>query len=176
MAMTFARGWKKLLARLRGDEEGVAGVEFALWSTAFFFVVMGALDFGAYYLERGKMNEAVGAAAVVSFNEADNVNFAQLPGYVRSLTGEPLISVATACNGTEGSCTNLNRSCACLKSDGTYVANTCGNLCTGPGMTAGSTAGYYLSVRASQDYRPMILPNGVLGDSTIAQQATIRLQ
>lgn len=164
------------LARLRCNDDGVAAIEFALWSTAFFFMVMAAMDFGSFYLQRGNMNEAVGAAAVASFNDADNVNFANLPGYVRGLTGEQTTTVITACNGTAGSCTNLNRSCACLKNDGTYVTATCGNLCVGTGMTAGSTAGYYLTINASRAYSPMILPQSALAGSTVAQHATVRLQ
>ena len=165
-----------LLGRLRRDEGGAAAIEFALWSTAFFFAIMAAMDFGMYYLERGKMNEAVGAAAVASFSDADNVDFGQLPAYVRSLADNQSIVVSTACNGSAGSCTNLNRSCSCLKSDGTYVATTCGNMCTGAGVTAGSTAGYYLTIDASQGFTPIILPKGILANSTIAQHATIRLQ
>jgi len=164
------------MRRLRGDSSGVAAVEFALWSTMFFLVVSVAMDFGSFYLERGKMNEAVTAAAVSSFTTRDSVNFASLPGYVKAIAEEPAITVATLCNGTVNSCTNLNRTCSCLKNDGTYVANTCGSTCTGTGITAGSTAGYYLTVRATQSFQPLIVPNGMLDNASIVQQATVRLQ
>ncbi len=167
---------RDFIYRLRRDEQGMVAVEFALWSVAFFFVVMVALDFGAFYIERGRMNEAVGAAAVSSFNDADNVNFANLPGYVRSLTGENSTAVATSCNGVAGSCTNLNRVCACLKNDGSYVTATCGNICTGTGVTVGSTAGYYLTINATRTFDPMILPQSAIAGATISQQATIRLE
>ncbi|MXO89066.1 TadE/TadG family type IV pilus assembly protein [Alteraurantiacibacter aestuarii] len=164
------------LSGLKADNKGVAAVEFALWTTAFFFSVMVAIDFGTFFLERGKLNGAVGAAAVSGFNTADNVNFGSMPGYVRSLTGEPATAVTISCNGTANSCTNLNRTCACLKSNGTYVSASCGNTCTGTGVTAGSTAGYYMTINATNPFTPMILPNSALADTVLSQQATVRLQ
>ena len=164
------------IRNLKSDQSGAVAVEFGIWVVAFFLAVSVAMDFGMYYLERGKMNEAVSGAAVASFTDADNVNFTLLPGYVRNLADNQAMTVTTSCNGTTGSCTNLNRSCACIKNDGGYVATTCGNMCTGTDVTAGSTAGYYLSINASQSFSPMILPRSLLADSTIQQHATVRLQ
>lgn len=164
------------LRALRGNERGAAAVEFALWSALFFLVVGVALDFGAYYLARGKMNEALSGAAISAFSTAEQVDFAELPAYVRALTGDESLSVSTACNGTVGSCTNESRTCACLKADGSYVAAECDSVCTKPGVTKDSTAGYYLTIEARQSFRPFIVPGGVLGDAAIVQQATVRLQ
>lgn len=163
-------------ASLRRDETGVASVEFGLWSIGFFMILMVAIDFGLFFIERGKVNEAVAAAAVASFEEADNVNFTILPTYVRSIADNQSIAVTASCNGVAGSCTNLNRACACLKTDGSYVAQTCGDVCTGTDMTAGSTAGYYLTITANQGFEPVVLPNGLLSDSGMTQFATVRLQ
>jgi Flp pilus assembly protein TadG len=161
---------------LRRDENGVATVEFALWVTGFFVIIMVAMDFGMLFIERGKVNEAVAASAVASFEEADNVNFAVLPSYVRSIANNPAINVSTSCNGVANSCTNLNRTCACLKTDGSYVATACGNICTGSDMTGGSTSGYYLTIEATQAFTPVVLPSGLLSDMSLSQQATVRLQ
>ena len=167
---------RRFLQSFRHDQRGVAAVEFALWTTSFFFVVMIAIDFGAYYMQRTKLNTAVGAAAVAAFNDADNVNFTDMPGYVRSLSGDQAATVGLSCNGAAASCTNLNRTCSCLKNDGTYVSAACGSSCTGSGMTAGSTAGYYLTINASRPFEAMIIPQSVLDGATVAQRATVRLQ
>lgn len=157
------------------DELGAAAIEFALLTSLFFLVILVALDFGSFYLERSKMNEAVSGAAVNAFASAENVDFSALPGYVRALANNPSLAVTTACNGTSGTCTNLSRSCACLRTNGTYAAASCGSACTGT-VTASSTAGYYLTVGASQTFEPLILPRGLLGNARISQQATVRLQ
>lgn len=178
--VTMVRRLRHALKRLRSlarDNRGVAAVEFALWTTSFFFAVMIAIDFGYYYMHRSKLNTAVGAAAVAAFNDADNIAFADMPAYVRSLSGDTSASVTLSCNGTAGSCTNLNRSCACLRNDGTFVAaGSCGAPCTGSGVTSGSTAGYYFTVEASRPAEAVIIPQSVLDGATIAQRATIRLQ
>ena len=167
---------RNFLGLLRRADDGVAAIEFALWSTLFFMVVSVAMDFGSFYIERGKMNEAITAAAVSSFTNFDNVNFAALPGYVQGMAGEPALAVTTSCNGVANSCTNLGRTCACLKSDGAYVAATCGSTCTGVGLTANSRAGYYMTIRAQQSFKPLIVPNSLLDGEILAQKATVRLQ
>ena len=163
-------------AAMRRDTAGVAAIEFALLSALFFLAICVALDFGFLYLERSKMNEAVGGAAVNAFSSADNVNFSALPGYVRALADDQTLDVTTSCNGVSGNCTNLSRTCACLKTNGNYVAGTCGASCSGSNFTAGSTAGYYLTVHAAHSFQPLIVPRSVLGNAQIAQQATVRLQ
>ena len=80
---------RRLAYLLRRDQRGVAAVEFALWTTVFFFAVMVALDFGSYYMHRGKLSTAVGAAAVSAYNQPNNVAFNSMQGYVQSLSGFP---------------------------------------------------------------------------------------
>lgn len=161
---------------LAADEHGIAAIEFALLSSLFFLAISVAMDFGSLYLERSKMNEAVAGAAVSAFSTASTVDYASLPGYVRALADDSSLSVTVACNGTAGSCTNTIRSCSCLRTNGTYSAATaCGSACTGS-VSAGSTAGYYLTVSATQTFQPLFVPGSVLGDTQIVQQATVRLQ
>lgn len=165
---------RAFMHRLARDERGAVAVEFALWTILFFIVVMAALDFGMYYIQRGQVSEAVSAASVASFNNREDVKFDELPDYVRALAESPNLTVAITCN--DGTCKKNGRTCACLKSDGTYASKTCGAACTGSGVTANSTAGYYMTVNASRPYVPMILPNGVLTDAVIEQKATVRLE
>ena len=57
-----------LLHRLHRDEQGAVVVEFAFWIVGFFFVAMIAIDFGFYFVQRTKLNMAVGSVAVAAFN------------------------------------------------------------------------------------------------------------
>ncbi|RKF21723.1 pilus assembly protein [Altericroceibacterium spongiae] len=167
---------RSFLNRLAREERGAVAIEFALWTVLFFFVVTGALDFGMFYIERSKVNKAVSAASITAFENRSEVDFAQLPDYVRALSDSSSLTVSLSCNGAEGVCTNTERTCACLTSEGTYVAKSCNAECTGSGVTANSTAGYYLTIDASRSYEPVILPKGALGSSVIEHKATVRLQ
>lgn len=164
------------LNRLRRDDQGAVVVEFAFWVVGFFFVAMIAIDFGFYFVQRSKLNMAVGSVAVAAFNTPTAVDFTNMPSAVRSLGGLSTIAVTVSCNGTAGACTNVSRTCACLKQNGTYVAAACGASCTGTGVTTGSTAGYYMSVKAAVTYRPMVIPTTLLTSPAMDQQATVRLQ
>jgi Flp pilus assembly protein TadG len=164
------------LAHLRKDQKGAAAVEFALWTTAFFFAVMAVMDFGMYFMYRGKLSTAVGAVAIASYNDPENVSFNTMEGYVQSLSGYADAEVTLSCNGVANSCTNLSRTCACLKSDASFVSASCGTTCSGTGVTSGSTAGYYFTVTATRPYTPLILPNSALSGATMSQMATVRLE
>lgn len=166
----------RLRTALARCEAGVVAVEFALLSSLFFLALCIAMDFGQLYLERSKMNEAIAGAAVSAFSTAATADYASMQGYVRALANNQALNVTTACNGTVGSCTNQNRTCSCLRTDGTFAAHACGTSCTGGSVTAGSTAGYYLTVSATQTFQPLIVPNSLLGDTQIVQHATVRLQ
>jgi len=167
---------RALATQLIEDRRGVAATEFALWSVLFFMIALVALDFGDFHVKRAKIEEGVSAAAISAFARKDNVNYSNIPDYVRSVSAESGLSVTATCNGSTTSCTNLNRSCACLKTDGTFSARTCAAACTGAGMTAGTTSGYYLRISASRSFRAMVVPGNLLNNSAIRQTATVRLQ
>ncbi|MEO6093681.1 MAG: TadE family protein [Novosphingobium sp.] len=166
----------RLTTRLRNCGRGSASVEFALWTALFFAVVMVALDFGLYHLQAERADQAVGAAAVQTFQQASNAGFASIPAYVRAYAADSALGVTTSCNGTAGACTNVNRTCACLTSNGAFVALSCGSSCSGTGMTAGSTAGYYLTITASRNFAAIVVPRGLLNNAIISRSATVRLQ
>lgn len=167
---------RNFFIRLHRDESGMAVVEFSLWSALFFLAAMVGLDFGAYYLERGAADEGVSAAAISAFSKRENTNFSDIPAYVRALSDNQGLTVTTSCNGVAGSCTNMSRTCACLNGSGTYVAASCGATCTGTGMAAGSMAGYYLTIRATKPYEPMLLPSNLVTPESVNLTATVRLQ
>lgn len=163
------------LPTLASDRSGAAATEFALWAALFFMVALGAFDLADLYWRRSQMSAAVSAASIEAFNQREDVNFADLGAYVRALADRDSIEVSVACNGTEDSCTNLNRTCACLRQTGTYVARTCGEMCTGTDMTEGVTAGYYLTITATEPFSPVLVPDGLTG-SVLSQSATVRLE
>lgn len=161
---------------LRSCRRGAATVEFALWTALFFALVMVALDFGLYHIQSERADQAVAAAAVQSFQQGSGASFASIPAYVQAFAADSRLTVTTSCNGTAGACTNLNRTCACLKGDGSFVALACGTSCTGTGVTAGSTAGYYLTITASRSFTAVVVPRGMLNNALISRSATVRLQ
>ena len=162
--------------RPRSCRRGTTSVEFALWTALFFALVMVALDFGLYHIQSERADQGVAAAAVQTFHQGSSANFASIPAYVQALAGDNGLTVTASCNGTAGACTNLNRACACLKSDASFVALACGTSCSGTGMTAGSTAGYYLTITASRNFTAMLVPRGMLNNAVIRRSTTVRLQ
>ena len=164
------------LVRLRRCARGSAAVEFALWVSLFFVVVVVALDFGLYHVQAERTDQAVSAAAVQAFQQGTAADFTGIPAYVKGFASDPGLTVTTSCNGVAGACTNTSRTCACLNGAGGYVALACGNSCSGAGMTAGSTAGYYLTVTASRGFVALAVPRGLLGNARISRAATVRLQ
>lgn len=161
---------------LLSDRRGVASVEFALWTTLFFLVVLVALDFGIYHIDASRADEGVSAAALRAFGSAGSVDFTGLASDVRALAGDPGLSVSTLCNGVSGACTNLDRACACLTARGRYVAQACSTPCGARRTTSGSTAGYYLTIRATRGYQAMLVPGDLLDGAEISRSATVRLQ
>ncbi|MBB5985180.1 Flp pilus assembly protein TadG [Sphingobium sp. B1D3A] len=166
---------RNLVHALRRDDKGGVAVEFALWITLFFITALGAFDLGDMYFKRSQMGSAVSAASLQAFDQRDDVNFAELGNYVKALANDSKLTVTVSCNGVAGSCTNVDRPCACLTTEGEMVARQCGIPCSEANMTPGVTAGYYLTISASQSFSPVLLSGGSVG-SQLSQTATVRLQ
>lgn len=172
---------KRFLLRLRASEKGAATVEFAVMTVAFFVVVMGGMDIAMYFTQQTRLSEAISAASTSAFQNRASVNFAGLQTYVQQAARPPAgttVSVAAVCNGAAGTaCTNASRTCACLSQSGTYTtAASCTATCSGTGMSANTTAGYYLTINATYTYRPVLLPDGVMAGKTVKRTITTRLQ
>lgn len=167
---------KRRRRQLQHDTSGAATVEFALLTLFFFVFSLLGLDVASYCVQRSEMAAAVSAASVSAFANRSAVPFQTLPVYVQNAARLPTApQVSIGCNGVAGSCTNTNRSCACLSRTGSYVGAACGGSCPA-GATANSTAGYYLQITAASQYRAMVLPRGMLNGTPIVQTVTIRLQ
>lgn len=161
---------------LRKDIRGAVIIEFALWSSLFFVVVLAGLDYGQFLYQRSKINEAVATAALSSFNKRDEVNFSAIPDYVRAMANDPELDVTTSCNGIVGGCSNNNRNCACLNERGDYTSAICGAPCSGTGGPDNTQAGYYLTISARRSNDPMLILHGVMSKADQQRSATIRLQ
>jgi Flp pilus assembly protein TadG len=159
------------LRRLRDEQDGAALVEFGLVTAFLFLMFLTGLDFGAYYQQRAGINEALSGASIRAFETRDTVDFAGMTSLVRKLADDPTLQVTLECNGTVNGCTNSSRTCACLTSSGTFTSAMCNASCTG-----GSTAGYYLTIRAKRTFEAAVLPGGVLSGTSMEQHVTVRLE
>ncbi|MHA6718806.1 TadE/TadG family type IV pilus assembly protein [Sphingomonas sp. RS6] len=158
------------------DQRGSATIEFALLTVFFFVFSLLALDVAGYFLQRSQLASAVSAGSISAFANRSSVPFQSLPAYVQNASRlTPLPQVSVGCNGATGGCVNSGRSCACLSRTGTYQNVSCGSSCPA-GMTAGSTAGYYMQISATTTYRALLLPKGMLNGTPITQSVTVRLQ
>lgn len=162
----------KWLVKLRRNEEGAVAVEFALWTISLFFVIAAGLDFGFYFIQRSQVDESLSATAISAFDARENVAFTSLPQYARALANDYTMDVAVKCNGLEGSCTNLSRTCSCLNSDGSFAAQACGTVCS----ANGTSAGYYLTLDAKANYSSLIVPGRMVGNGQISRSTTLRLE
>lgn len=163
-------------ARVRRGEEGAATIEFALLTLFLFMAVLLTLDFAAYYVQRSQLAAAVSAGSMSAFANRTAVPFQTLPTYIQNAARLPTApQISVACNGTANSCVNTGRSCACLSKTGGYANATCGSSCPA-GSTPNSTAGYYLQITASSQYRAMVLPKGMLNGTAMVQSVTVRLE
>jgi len=163
-----------------GDTRGVATIEFALVTCFLFAILLAALDFGMFFVQRSNLGSGVASTAVYSLSNAAAVPYATIPTMVASVAGAPgtaNLAVTFECNGGAAPCVNQSRQCACLTDAGGYRPTaTCGEACSGTGTGAGSTSGYYLKVKASYAYGPVVVPARIFGDTTLAQSAVVRLQ
>jgi Flp pilus assembly protein TadG len=169
-----------LARRLRRDRQGAATIEFAIWGSFFFIGMLTALDFGMWQSYRLRLSSAVEQGSILAFNgraALDQAVATEVGSYVAAAARLPapgVVSVVTGCNGGTANCVATSRTCACLGRVGTtnsYAAATCGAPCPG-----GSTAGYYMTIRASYPYKAVVLPQNLLNGRSIVDNVVVRLQ
>jgi len=165
------------LRTLRRDDRGTAAIEFALWSSILFVVMMVALDFAMFRVYQLRLGAAVEQGAMLSFNNREKLDdLSAISTYVRSAAAlpGPAVSVQVSCNSTTAGCVSkaAGRSCTCIGgATPTFTAATCGASCAG-----GSTAGYYMILKATYTYSPVVIPNRWLNNRTMTERAVLRLQ
>lgn len=170
------------LRRLADDRRGVAALEFALWSTCFFLTALGGLDFALWRTYQLRLHVAVEQGAMMAFNARDAAGAAtatSIRAYVQAAARLPgAVQVNVTCNGgADLACAakgDTARTCACISTANgvtSYAPASCGSPCA-----HSAPAGYYLTIRASYPYRPVVLPRNAVFGGTMADSATIPLQ
>lgn len=166
---------RPLLFRLLHETTGVAAVEFAILVALVAGPLMIGLDFGIYQIQKLRLNEAVKEAALVAFQNRNNVDSSQLTNIVKLSwgTGGVAPTVAAECNGS-GSCVNTDRPCACITGfvagAPTFSSISCNATCSN-----GTDPGYYLTIAANASFSP-ILSGLVAPPTSIPSTTTVRLQ
>ena len=170
---------RRALLDLRGDQRGMATIEFALLSVLFFFVMTAGLDIGMWYQQRQRLDSAVEQGAMIAFSTRTSVDANALGTYVRTtakLGTSPTVTIT--CNG--GTCVNesagtpaVTRTCACISGSApTYTTAACNATCAD-----GSLAGYYMKINAVATASPMLVPAAMLGGNMVQTRvAMVRLQ
>lgn len=162
------------LRRLRDEERGSATVEFALLTTSLFFLMLVGLDFGMLFYERQRLGAAVEEGAMLGFHNRRTLDLATIRTYTAAASGLPSgsVTVEASCNG-QATCDGEMEQCHCLDPSGpSFTATTsCGEVCP-----SGSTSSYYLTIRATHRYTPMVVPAGLLGERDLVERAAVRLR
>lgn len=167
---------KQLVRSVLADRRGVSTVEFALVTVFILVIMMGMLDLANYILQKQNLEKALSETSVSAFASADNVPFANIPTFVRNSVDEPATTVTVTCNGNKTTCGNTSRTCACLSTAGTFSSSDCTATCSGASYSTGARPGYFVTIAASYDYDPMIMPSALFGASKISASITVRLQ
>lgn len=146
-------------------------MEFAFLSLFFFAGVMVALDFGLYVQQKLKLGSAVEQGVVLAYNTKVGSNTSGISTYVQSYAGTKATPTVTiTCNGTS---TCGDGKCSCVTSTGGFtIAASCNATCSGSSAISGN----YMKIVAAETYQPMVVPNKLLGGTTMTQSAVVRLQ
>lgn len=167
------------LASLRSDRRGTAAIEFAMISMFLFVVISAALDFALFVSYKQRLGQAVEMASLGAFEQraAAQTYQSTMQNYIRTAAGLPTtstVNVTVGCNGGTLNCVNTNRSCVCVSGSPPSVQYTASASC-GATCTSQATSGYFMNVRATYTYTPVLVPRRWAG-GTMTKNAVVRLQ
>ena len=150
-------GWLRRLARLFADARGMSAVEFALATPIVMALVAPVGDLGIAFAQQIQVQQAAQAGA----------QYALLHGF-----NSTNISSAVTAATTLGVSASPAPSQSCGCPTGTAITTaTCGTNCSN-----GEVAGSYVTINAQVSYTPVV-PYSFFGSSTtLAAQATVRVQ
>src|SRR3546814_4681003 len=80
---------KLFIKRLKSDDKGSATIEFAVFASMFFMVMMVALDFGMYLTYQLRLNAAVEQGSMLAFNNRNAIDAQQIDNYVAAASRLP---------------------------------------------------------------------------------------
>ena len=165
-----------IIRSVLADRRGVSTVEFAFVTVFILIIMMGMLDLANYILQKQNLEKSLSETSVSAFTSAENVPFANIPAFVRNAVDEPGATVTVTCNGNLTTCGNTSRTCACLSTAGTFSGSDCTSTCSGSSYSTGAHPGYFITIAASYDYNPLVVPSALFGASRISGSITVRLQ
>lgn len=161
------------LLPVRGDRRGVAAVEFALWSSLIFSVLLVSADFAIFTFYKARLKRAVSAASLAAYNGKDDVDAEMIAKYVTATAAIPGVTpeVSVTCNGGT-SCADIDGLCGCISlPDGHFTpTGACSDTCPSQGV-----AGTYLTISARAVYHHVVIPNPWLEGQAMTATAVVRL-
>ncbi len=162
------------MRRIARNQSGVATIEFALWSSLIFSMLIVSADFGFYAFYKERLKRSVSEASIAAFDSRDNVDPNRIAQYLAASVRIPgaAPTVKVTCNGGNA-CVNAARTCGCISpSDGSFSAQpTCGSICPSGGLS-----GYYMNISAQVTFRNVVVANPWLEGEPISANLSVRLQ
>jgi pilus assembly protein CpaE len=150
--MQFPSKIRNKIASLQSKEDGVAAIEFALFTPILFFSLLATIDIGMAVNERMIVDQALRAGAEQAMYD---------PGAsIVETVAEDAARQAFTVDGTGGSLgamtVNVTEFCACPSATSTAVA--CSTTCTT--AAGGTTSPYkYYTLAGQKTYNSIIIPS-----------------
>jgi Flp pilus assembly protein TadG len=194
--MIFSHFGRRLCGAFsRRERQGVAAIEFALYSVVFLIVLAGTVDIGNLIFSEFQLDASVSAGAqyaVINASAVDSASGATLATSISAVVNNgygsgsgwsntvvvnngPTVTTSNGSASSSGTANNAN-SCYCpTGTPGSWswgTAKTCGSSCTGGGI-----AGKFVSVTANRGITPFF-PGWafVTGSTTLTRYAMVQVQ
>lgn len=135
--------------------------------------LIAGFDHALFTIRKLDLNSAIEQAAIYAFQTRDAASSTTIAAIVTSSVSTATVSIR--CNGTS-TCTNTSRSCFCPQGYSAGVptftaAASCSATCTD-----GTTAGYFMTIRAQATYQSMFAISGISPPTALDQTITVALQ
>ncbi len=160
----------------RGEDKGVAALEFAICATLFLTILAGAIDVGRMLWTASQLDAAVSAGAQFAANNAARVASdpsglaSDTSSIVANLNGSAWATATVAVNNS-----NDKTGCYCpTGSPGNWswgATKICASACGGGGV-----AGQFVTITASRSISPIFSSFGFAPSGSISRSALIETQ
>lgn len=150
-----------MMGRLHLDRRAVATVEFALATPLLMFFVGGLADFGLELSAKGKLISAASQGA----------QYAYMNPTSSATTIKNIVEKSTPLSGVTATITGPAYYCITGSSTApTLTASSVGSVCTD-----GTAAGYFVQIKATYTYAPLMPHWSGLGSTTLSQTVIARM-
>jgi Flp pilus assembly protein TadG len=154
---------KRYLHSLSRDRSGVAAVEFAVVSTLLLILLGGITDYGLALLDKSLLANAV----------AQGVQYAYLKPTSTSDQIKTVVQGSSSLTGVVGTVTGP--ACYCLTATTTPTL-TAAASCTTTTCADGTKPGTYVIISANYTYNAILSGFSGMGNITLTEAATVRVQ